>query len=70
VQGMGWLGAGLLYGLGLVGAWFGFGVVTGFFTGSLYRMAGLVVSALGFVGFVLFPAIAQGVFGWFFALWQ
>jgi hypothetical protein len=69
-QGIGWLGAGLLYAFGLVGVWLGFGVVTGFFTGSLYRMTGLFVSALGFVGFALFPALAQAAFGWFFALWQ
>jgi hypothetical protein len=68
VQGTGWWGAGLLYGLGLVGAWLGFGVVTGFFTGTLYRLAGLVVTALSFVGFVLFPALAQGLFGWLFVL--
>jgi hypothetical protein len=70
VQGIGWLAVGLLYVLGLVGAWLGFGVVTGFFTGSLYRLAGLAVTVLGFVAFGLFPALAQGAFGWFFALGQ
>jgi hypothetical protein len=70
VQGIGWLGAGLGYGFGLIGTWLGFGVVTSFFTGSLYRMVGLAITGLGFLGFAMFPAVPQNVFGWFFALWQ
>jgi hypothetical protein len=66
----GWLGVGVLHLLGLVGAWLGFGVITSFFTGTLYRMTGLAVAVLGYGGFAIFPASAQDIFGWFFALGQ
>jgi hypothetical protein len=70
VADIGWLGIGVLHGLGLIGAWLGFGAITGFFTGTLYRISGLVVSLLGYVVFAIFPNLAQGIFGWFFVLWQ
>jgi hypothetical protein len=70
VADMGWLGIGVLHLLGLIGAWLGFGAITSFFTGTLYRMTGLAVAVLGYVGFAIFPNLAQGICGWFVALWQ
>jgi hypothetical protein len=46
---LGWFALVLLYGLGLLSSYVGFGVVTTFYTGTLYRMVGLVLTVLAYV---------------------
>ncbi|MEY4531643.1 MAG: hypothetical protein RLZZ156_2364 [Deinococcota bacterium] len=67
-MGLGWLTTGIIYFLGLVSSWIGFGVVTTIYNGTLYQMLGLFVTAFSYVIFCIFPNFATQLFGWFFGL--
>jgi hypothetical protein len=58
----------LLYALGLVSSWNGFGIVTMFYQGSFYKRIGLPVSVLGFALFAAWPPAARATFGRLFGL--
>lgn len=66
--GLGWLANVMVYFLGLVSSWIGFGVVTTIYNGTLYQMLGLSVTAFSYVIFCIFPNLATQLFGWFFGL--
>jgi hypothetical protein len=52
---LGWLALILLYGLGLLSSYVGFGVVTAFYTGTLYRMVALILTILAYGLFCIRP---------------
>ncbi len=66
--GLGWLAVGVVYSLGLVSSWIGFGVVTTIYNGTLYQLFGLFITAVSYIVFCIFPNFATQLFGWFFAL--
>lgn len=60
-----WLAA-LLYFIGLLSCGVACNVVAAYYTGSIYRLANLLVAAGSYVLFCAWPAAGRALFGWFF----
>ena len=60
-----WLAA-LLYLFGLLSCWVAHNIVSVYYMGSIYRMANLIIAAVTFILFSVWPAAARALFGWFF----
>jgi hypothetical protein len=60
-----WL-ASVLYFVGLLSCWVAFNVVSAYYVGSIYRTTNLIVAAVSFVLFCVWPAAGRALFGWFF----
>jgi hypothetical protein len=55
-----------LYPVGLLSCWVAFNAVSAYYIGSIYRMANLIIAAVSYILFCVWPAAARVLFGWFF----
>ncbi|HEX8353130.1 MAG TPA: hypothetical protein VF611_09540 [Pyrinomonadaceae bacterium] len=60
-----WLAV-VLYFVGLLSCWVAFNIVSAYYVGSIYRTTNLIVAAVSFVLFCVWPASARALYGRFF----
>lgn len=60
----------ILYAASVVSCYVACVIVGAFFMGTLYRMVNLVIAAVSFILFSIWPAAGAAIFGWFFDLFQ
>ena len=58
----------ILYAIGLVSCWIATVVVAAFYMGSIYRMVNLILAALSFIAFSVWPTAGGAIYGRFFRL--
>ena len=60
----------ILYIVGLLSCWVACVIVATFYMGSIYRMVNLILAAISFIVFSVWPAAGGRMYGWFFALFK
>lgn len=64
------LSAVALYAVGALSCLAAFYVVSAFYQGHVYKLANMILAALGFAVFAAWPAGARAAFGWYFDFFQ
>jgi hypothetical protein len=59
----------VLHFIGFVASYVATATTSAFFQGSVYQNACVGISAVAYILFALWPALARAAYGWFFAFW-